>query len=168
MRPEAASADRPPDRDPQGRLGREAPCPAPGPATAPEPSPATPSPSRRRGRHRGDHRRRRGAAGAPHQARPQPRAQRVRQRHRRPALHHAHVVMTADDSIRLTQATAGKGGDATDQLNCGQNTWPWCAPCLARSACWLGATPHVASQAPPVLGPLITTARDQASRPRET
>ena len=23
--------------------------------------------------------------------------------------HHAHVVMTADDSIRLTQATAGKG-----------------------------------------------------------
>ena len=24
-------------------------------------------------------------------------------------LHHAHVVMTAGDSIRLTQATAGKG-----------------------------------------------------------
>ena len=39
-------------------------------------------------------------------------------------LHHAHVVMTAGDSIRLTQATAGKGGDATDQLSYGQNTWP--------------------------------------------
>ena len=24
-------------------------------------------------------------------------------------LHHTHVVMTASDSIRLTQATAGKG-----------------------------------------------------------
>ena len=24
-------------------------------------------------------------------------------------LHHAHIVMTAGDSIRLTQATAGKG-----------------------------------------------------------
>ena len=24
-------------------------------------------------------------------------------------LHHAHVVLTAGDSIRLTQATAGKG-----------------------------------------------------------
>jgi hypothetical protein len=24
-------------------------------------------------------------------------------------MHHAHVVLTAGDSIRLTQATAGKG-----------------------------------------------------------
>ena len=39
-------------------------------------------------------------------------------------LHHAHVVLTAGDSIRLTQATAGKGGDATDQLNRGQICWP--------------------------------------------
>ena len=39
-------------------------------------------------------------------------------------LHHAHIVLTAGDSIRLTHATAGKGGGVTDQLNCGQNTWP--------------------------------------------
>ena len=35
-------------------------------------------------------------------------------------LHHAHIVLTAGDSIRLTQATTAKGGDATDQLNYGQ------------------------------------------------
>ena len=39
-------------------------------------------------------------------------------------LLHAHIVMTAGDSIRLTQAIAGKGGDATDQLNPGQICWP--------------------------------------------
>ena len=39
-------------------------------------------------------------------------------------LHHAHVVMTAGDSIRLTQAHRRQGGNATDQLNYGQNTWP--------------------------------------------
>ena len=36
-------------------------------------------------------------------------------------LLHAHIVMTAGDSIRLTQAIAGKGRDATDQLNPGQS-----------------------------------------------
>ena len=39
-------------------------------------------------------------------------------------MHHAHVGLTAGDSIRLTQATNGKGGDTTDQLSYGQNTWP--------------------------------------------
>ena len=37
-------------------------------------------------------------------------------------LHHAHIGLTTGDSIRLTQATAARGGDATHQLNCGQNT----------------------------------------------
>jgi DNA replication protein DnaC len=36
-------------------------------------------------------------------------AQDHRQRNRRPLMHHAHVVLTAGDSIRLTQATAGQG-----------------------------------------------------------
>ena len=47
-------------------------------------------------------------------------------------MHHAHVVLTAGDSIRLTQATAGKGGDTTGQLThraellttAGQFCWP--------------------------------------------
>ena len=33
-------------------------------------------------------------------------------------LHHAHVVITTGDSVCLTQATRGRGGEATDQLTC--------------------------------------------------
>ena len=39
-------------------------------------------------------------------------------------LHHAHVVLTAGDSIRLTQATAGKGVTPLTQLSPGQFCWP--------------------------------------------
>ena len=47
-------------------------------------------------------------------------------------LYHAHIVLTASDSTSLTQATVGKGGDATNQLNqraeqlagTGQLWWP--------------------------------------------
>lgn len=40
-------------------------------------------------------------------------------------LHHAHVVLTAGDSIRLTQATTGKGGARPWPTGpYGQNTWP--------------------------------------------
>ena len=47
-------------------------------------------------------------------------------------LHHAHIVLTASDSTSLTQATVGKGGDATNQLTrraeqlaaTGQLWWP--------------------------------------------
>ena len=47
-------------------------------------------------------------------------------------LHHAHVVLTAGDSIRLTQATTGKGGTplahwplrAEHLATTGQFSWP--------------------------------------------
>ena len=36
-------------------------------------------------------------------------------------MHHAHVVLTAGDSIRLTQATAGKGVTPLHLTPTGQN-----------------------------------------------
>ena len=45
-------------------------------------------------------------------------------------LHHAHVCQTSGDSVRLSQALAGKGSDATDLTpepavaTTGQNPWP--------------------------------------------
>ena len=45
---------------------------------------------------------------------------------RRPAqaLHHAHVVMTAGRQHPPHPSHRRQGGDATDQLSHGQNTWP--------------------------------------------
>jgi hypothetical protein len=38
-------------------------------------------------------------------------------------MHHAHVVLTAGDSIRLTKPPR-KGGQALGRMNTGQNSWP--------------------------------------------
>ena len=38
-------------------------------------------------------------------------------------MHHAHLVLTSGDSIRLTDATSGKGGEASE-LRAGQIYWP--------------------------------------------
>ena len=41
-------------------------------------------------------------------------------------MHHAHVLVTAGDSIRLADAMAGKGGDAPRLMVTlpGERSWP--------------------------------------------